>query len=353
MVVVYILLALAVLKCVLLFKVYHSLPVFELKRQARQKNHRAARLYQMAAYEATLEVWLWIVGTASVAVLFIWSARTSWWLAAITITISAWLVVWARFSANSWAGALVAVFAPYYAKILSVLQPLMSPLTRLFPDGRRQAHTGLYEKRDLLEFIRGQHGQNDNRIPEADLRTAFNSLSFSDKTVGSVMTPRRTVKLVSADEAITPVVIDELHKTGFSRFPVVKDSTRSASPQVVGTLYINDLIGYQGSGKVKDLARKDVYFINESSNLRQALSAFLKTHHHLLVVVNSFEEVVGILSMEDVLSQILDKSIIDRFDNYDSLRAVAAMDYQKQSTATSENPAQPEPESAKQPKPAP
>ena len=70
-------------------------------------------------------------------------------------------------------------------------------------------------------------------------------------------------------------------------------------------------------------------FINEDSNLRQALSAFLKTHHHLLIVVNSFEEMVGVLSLEDVLEQILGKQIVDEFDSYDNLRAVASIAAQK------------------------
>ena len=54
------------------------------------------------------------------------------------------------------------------------------------------------------------------------------------------------------------------------------------------------------------------------------MDAFLKTHHHLLVVVNHFEEIVGVLSIEDVLEQIVGQPIVDEFDNYEDLRAVAA-----------------------------
>jgi metal transporter CNNM len=321
---VYVLLALAVIKCIVVYKVYHSIPALELKRRARSGDKRANRLYKVAAYGASLEVLLWIIGTISASTLFIWSAVTSWWLAAIAMAVTAWLLVWARFPGSGWAGGLAAITAPYLAWFLAFTDPVLRRLAAVLPPGRRvHIHTGLYEKNDLLEFLNRQNKQIDNRISPADLKIAANAIEFGGKTVGSVMTPRRKVKLVEANESVGPMLMDELHQSGFSRFPVVKDSAKSATPEVVGTLYLNNLIGYEGGGKVKDLARREVYYINEDATLRHALSAFLKTHHHLLIVINKFEELVGVLSLEDVLEQILGKQIVDEFDSYESLRSVA------------------------------
>jgi CBS domain containing-hemolysin-like protein len=317
------LLALTVLKCILLYKVFHSIPALELKRRARTGDKRAAALHRLVAYGPGLDLLLWLIGTAAAATLVIWSARTNWWLAVIVVVVIAFLMVRMRFAASGWAGRLAVLIAPAYAWLLSFIDPVLRPLARIFhSDG--SPHTGLYEKRDLLELIGVQHRQTDNRVPESDLKIAYNALTFGDKSVGKVMTPRRKVKMVGINDTIGPLLMDELHKSGFARFPVVKDSQKVASPQVVGTLYLNSLVGYEGSGKVKDLARKDVFFINEDSTLKAALSAFLKTHHHLLIVVNSFEEMVGVITLEDVLEQILGKQIIDEFENYESLRAVAA-----------------------------
>ena len=325
---VYILLVLITAKCILLYKLYNSVPALELKRRARSGDRRAASLYKAAGYEASLDVLLWLIGTASAVVLFIWSARTNWWLATISVVGFAWLAIWAPNPAlGGWIGGLTSLSTKYQARLLSVLQPVLGRIGSWLPPASRvHFHTGLYEKKDLLELLHKQNQQVDNRISPTDLKIAAGAMNFGDKIVSSVMTPRRKVKLVSAGDTIGPLLMDELHKSGFSRFPVVKDSAKTAAPQVVGTLYLNDLIGQQDKGKVKDLAKRDVFFINEESNLRQALDAFLKTHHHLLIVVNSFEEMAGVLSIEDVLEQIIGDQIVDEFDNYESLRAVAAQE---------------------------
>jgi CBS domain containing-hemolysin-like protein len=244
------------------------------------------------------------------------------------MVITAWLIAWGKFPASGWAGGVAAFSAPVYARFFHYADPVLSRLARIFPSNLTN-HTGLYEKRDLIELLGSQYKQADNRIPEEDLKIAYNSIVFGDKSVGKIMTPLSKVKTVGINDTIGPLLMDELHKSGFSRFPVVKDTAKSAPLQIVGTLYLNDLIGYEGGGKVKDLASNKVDFINEDSNLREALGAFLKTHHHLMIVVNSFEEVVGMISLDDVLGQIIGKNTFDDFDSYQDPKAVAAMTAQE------------------------
>jgi CBS domain containing-hemolysin-like protein len=69
---------------------------------------------------------------------------------------------------------------------------------------------------------------------------------------------------------------------------------------------------------------KKVYYINQDQTLDHALAAFLKTRHHLFVVVNGYRETSGILTLEDVIETLLGREIVDEFDLYDDLRAVAA-----------------------------
>ena len=133
------------------------------------------------------------------------------------------------------------------------------------------------------------------------------------------MTPLSKVYFVKSEETLTPVVLGELHDSGYSRFPVIQGSNQN----VIGTLYLRDASNVKGSKQVKDVMRQETYFINEHKTLDYALKAFLKVKHHMFVVVNEFEDVVGILSMEDILEEIIGHQIIDEFDQFEDIKAVA------------------------------
>ncbi len=319
---------------VLTVKVSGSLTVKELRRRARSGHDaNAAAVYKMVAYGRSLDLFLWLVAATAAAALFLMAANYNSWLGvAAVLLISSIVLTDKKFtSTDHIAWRVVTVVAPAITSILSFVRPVVVRIPdRLKSLRQLHIHTGVYEKEDLLDLVKAQIEQPDNRIPEEDLNVVAGALTFGDKTVGSIMTPRRIVKFVSASDAVGPLLMDELHASGFSRFPVVKDSLKAANPTIVGTLYLKDLVGHEGKGKVSDVMNSKVYFINEAQNLREALAVFLKTQHHLLVVVNNFEEISGVISTEDVIEQILGAKIVDEFDQYDDLRAVAAHEAQKE-----------------------
>ena len=205
------------------------------------------------------------------------------------------------------------------------LQPVLGRLTawldRLAPTS---VPTKIYEKEDLEEFLKNQARVSENRISAEELTTVRGALSLSDKTVGEVMLPKRKIKWVAASDPIGPMVMDELHKTGQSRFPVVKEITKNAQPEVVGSLYLRDLLDHlENKGRIRDIMHQGTSYANESQDLRSALDGFIKSGQLMLIVVNNFEEIVGVLVLEDVLSQIFGGKVTGEFDRYHDKRSVA------------------------------
>jgi CBS domain containing-hemolysin-like protein len=148
------------------------------------------------------------------------------------------------------------------------------------------------------------------------------SLTFNDRLVSEIMTPRGVIDSIDSKELLGPLVLDDLHKTGHSRFPV----TEGDIDHVVGMLHIHELLALENkrswtAGKTME---SRVFYIREDQTLAHALAAFLRTHHHLFVVVNEYRETVGLLSLEDTIEALLGRKIIDEFDAHDDLRAVAA-----------------------------
>lgn len=149
-----------------------------------------------------------------------------------------------------------------------------------------------------------------------------NGLHFTSKKVEDIMTPRGVIETIARSEVIGPLVLDELHKTGHSRFPVIDGDI----DHVVGMLHIKDLlhVGVKDSETVEKTMEKRVFYINQDQTLDHALAAFLKTRHHLFIVVNGYRETAGVLTLEDVMEALLGREIVDEFDVHDDLRVVAA-----------------------------
>lgn len=324
-----IVLALLFLASVLLNRAYRAVPVKELRRRARTGHDKdEAALYKAAACGEGLELLLWLIGSISAVYLLVTAANYSWWLAGLLILVAGFFIFVARPAqgASGWQWRAAVLLAPAAGKILYIFQPVFSRGGSIIKSWRpSRAHSGLYEKEDLLELLKSQNHQADSRFSDAELNIVYGALTFGDKSISRVMTPRAKLKMVAASEPIGPLLMDELHASGLSSFPVVKELSKAASVEVIATLYLSDLVDHGDSGKVRDVAKPHVYFINEDQNLRQALTAFIKTKTHLLVVVNNFEEVVGAVTIEQIVEQILGHKLTDEFDKYDSLQAVAGI----------------------------
>lgn len=179
---------------------------------------------------------------------------------------------------------------------------------------------GIDSREELEQLVHESQGI----IADDEKKLILASLRFDGRVVNEIMTPKSVVETVKRTEILGPLVLDDLHKTGHSRFPVIDEDI----DHIVGILYLRDVLTLDTSkkhtAKVETAMSKRVYYIREDHSLEQALTAFLSTHHHLFVVINEFRETVGILTLEDTLEALLGRKIIDEFDAHDDMRAVAS-----------------------------
>lgn len=318
------LLALLTTLTVSLQRTYSQVPLKELKRRARSGDDLAGAILKVAGYGPSLRAVLWfLIGLASSGFFVFVSLHAPLLLALFLSVGLVWVsFVWVPAGRVTRIGERIAAWAaPVLAKVLTYVHPLVNWFGGFIRRHRPiTIHTGLYDRQDLIELLEHQQVQSDNRIERAELEIALHALTFGDDTVGQHMIPRRAVKAVSADDPLGPVVMDELYASGHSRFPVYEGK----KDNIVGVLYLRDLIHAKHGGAMSSLMKKQVSYVHEDQSLHDALQAILKTHSQLFIVVNSFEEYVGILTIEDVLETIIGNPIVDEFDQYDDLRAVAA-----------------------------
>ena len=308
---------------VVIRKTYSYVPLRELKRRAENHDPLATKLYPAASYESSLQGLLWgfiIVTSASGVILL--SRVAPVWLSAIAVPLLIWAVYsWLPSTRTTAVGInLTKLVNPIIVWILNhthaaIDRPTSAVANRYVTD----EHTRLYERDDLLDLIEQQQNQHDSRFTDSELEIAKRALSFSDYSVGEIMTPKKLVKSVSVDNVVGPVLIDELHKSN-QDYILVRESPKG---DFIGTLAYKSL-GLHSSGKVQEYMSPDIYYVHENDNLGEALQTFFATNRPLFVVLNNAEEYIGVVSISSILRQLLGHMPGEDFEQYGDPTAVVA-----------------------------
>lgn len=317
---------------VMLYKVYFYLPAKELKRQAEHGDRVSTGLWRAVAYGRSLKLLLWLWIGLSAAAGFVLLARIApWYIGFVAIALLLWLAVawFPRRTRLSHVEAKLGLWlTPSLSWLLNYLHPLFDVgLSRLKP-ATKTGHTSLYETEDLMELLERQEGQSDNRITASDLDRLKRLLAANHQKVSDILTPRSQVKSLSDQDTIGPILLDELHESGQTIFPV----KAGKADKIIGTLYLGDL-GLKTEGRIGDYLQPDVRYLHEDDSLSQAMQAFYRTRHQLFLVVNSFQEYVGIVTLKRLMQQLAGEPPSDDFDLHHDLAAVAAKHHQSKSPA--------------------
>ena len=148
-----------------------------------------------------------------------------------------------------------------------------------------------------------------------------NILSLKTKTARDVMTPR-TVVFSLHDELTVEETRNQRGIWAYSRIPVYEKDYEDIVGIVLRRDVLAALTDNRENSKLSDLMRP-VHFVVESHTLDHILKTFLERRQHLFVVIDEYGGFAGVLSLEDVLEEILGTEIVDESDRVEDLRELA------------------------------
>ena len=168
----------------------------------------------------------------------------------------------------------------------------------------------LREPGDREQLIELLHSAHERELLDADaLSITEGALAASEICVRDVMVPRAKMQAIDIKTPL-PQIIAQFNRTTHSRFPVI-DGSRD---NVLGILLVKDLLRLQDKTQfnLHDWLRPAV-FIPESKRLNVLLREFRVSHNHMALVVDEYAGVSGLITIEDVLEQIVG-DIEDEYD---------------------------------------
>lgn len=196
---------------------------------------------------------------------------------------------------------------------VSLLSRLLRPLTSLMTRSTVIVNKVVTKKKDRLSLDDLSHALEITDVEEQKDKSMLEEiLKFGGKTVSDVMTPRVDMTCVDWDMSFDEL-LSTVRESGYSRLPVYVDN----QDNIKGIVYAKDLLPFvgkkDGGFKWQSLLR-DAFFVPESRMIDDILEDFQKKKMHMAIVVDEYGGTQGVVTLEDVLEEIVGE-INDEYDD--------------------------------------
>ena len=300
---------------------FSALNKIRLKTMAEDGNKKAARAYKLAEnYDALLSTILIgnnvvnILASSLSTILFIGLIKNNESLATTLSTISLTIVIliFGEISPKSIAKESPEKFAMFSAPLISLLMTVFTPLNFLFKQWKKllskifksEEEVGITEE-ELISII--EEAEEDGNLEKNETDLIKSAIEFNELEVGDIFTPR--IDIVAIKKEATLDEIREVFKsTGYSRLPVYVDDLDN----IIGILYYKDFFTKDFESIEKIM--KEVIFVTKNRNVNELLAEFQEKKLHLAVVADEYGSTAGIVTLEDIIEEIVG-DIWDEHDN--------------------------------------
>ncbi|CAM5127673.1 unnamed protein product [Natator depressus] len=201
--------------------------------------------------------------------------------------------------------------------------PLSYPISKLLDCILGQEIGTVYNREKLVEMLKVTEPYND--LVKEELNMIQGALELRTKTVEDVMTPLHDCFMINSDAILDFNTMSEIMESGYTRIPVYEEERSN----IVDILYVKDLafVDPDDCTPLKTITKfynHPVHFVFHDTKLDAMLEEFKKGKSHLAIVqkVNSegegdpFYEVLGLVTLEDVIEEIIKSEILDESDMY-------------------------------------
>ena len=225
---------------------------------------------------------------------------------ASTVVLTVVVLIFGEISPKTIAKNMPEKFVMFSAPMINCIRVLLTPfnlifkawqnlLAKIFKPDEDQAMT----EEELISII--EEAEEDGGIDEEESNLIKSAIEFGDLEVGDIFTPRRDVVALpsDADKAMVAKIFAE---SGYSRIPIYEDDLDN----VIGILYYKDFYtkAYGKNVPISDII-KPVIYVADTQQVNELMKELQEKQLHLAVVTDEFGSTAGIVTLEDILEEIV------------------------------------------------
>ena len=310
---------------------FSSLNQIRLKSRAEDGDASAARVLAMAEkYDKLLSTILIgnnIVNIAAASIgtiLFTRALGAERGATMSTIVLTIVVLIFGEVTPKSLAKEMPETVSTAVSPMLNLLMVLFTPLTWLFSQWKRllghfvhSTEEDTITEGELMTMV--SEAENDGELTDRESELIRSAIEFDDVEVEEILTPRVDVVAVEDNTSLDEVA-QTFAESGYSRLPVYHDTIDN----IIGVVHEKDfyLARLKKETSLEELVKPTLYTTG-STQISQLLRTLREQHHHLAVVVDEYGGTEGIITLEDILEELVGEI----WDEHDE----ATEDFHKQS----------------------
>lgn len=247
------------------------------------------------------------------------------YIVAISITLTLLILYLSEILPKTIGARYWKALAPLSAKIIKFLIIITYPFTLIsslvIKAFGKNSQRDLTSREEILAIT--ELGEKSGTVREKEGDLIENLLSLADDKVKDILTPRSVVFALQQEISVGEAVKhDEIYLR--SRIPVYDKNI----DDVVGVVFAKKIMEeeiLERSGTKLHEIMTPVFRINENIPVLKVLDMFIQRKEHLFLVVDSYGQTAGIVTLEDAIEQLLDVDIMDEYDNIEDMQEFAKL----------------------------
>lgn len=209
-----------------------------------------------------------------------------------------------------WFGAKT---APLVRVALWLFYPIAAPIAWMLDKMLGQEIPNVYSHNELMQIVSEHEDSEHSTIDEDEERIVHGALQFSHMKVRDIMTPEDKVIMFDENQRLTENFFETVTDEGYSRYPVYSGNRTN----VIGILFTKDLLTEDDDIMIKDTDEafeEDFLTTKTYSKLDILLAKMIREKKHMAIVYNKKSQFVGVITLEDIIEEILQLEIEDEED---------------------------------------
>jgi metal transporter CNNM len=293
-----------------------SLDAQTLKRRAELKDPQAVAIYPIrkkgnlllttlllgnVVVNTTLAIFLGSIVSGVVAVI----------IATTLIFLLGEIIPQAVISRHAlWFGAKT---APFVRVVMFFFYPIAYPIAYALDRALGAEMPTVYSKHEIMQIVSEHEDSEHSPIDEDEERIIHGALRFSHLRVREVMTEIDDIVMFDENQRLTEEFFEEITDKGFSRYPVYSGKRSN----IVGILFTKELLTEDDEISIhetEEAFEEDYLTARGGEHLDTLLAKMLKQKMHIAVVKSNNDDCIGIITLEDIIEEIIQQEIVDEDD---------------------------------------